>query len=358
MKLPSQLTRAEQAKSRRTILLRKVSDWFAAETKIVEQNTTIGVQAEAGAGPGADSLWAKVLGLFARVRGEMKYASTRKKEIVEYRFSQLNSLIEAANALMAECNSLLTAADGREWLFVIEDFDKAGVAPQATEDFFITYSNVIRGLQCHLVFTLPIALGYSPKSVQLPVPRDRIFCIPDTMVFQRNGTAHDDARAAIRAVLEARVDSKFFADGQIERLIVASGGNLRDLFALTSSACDRALLRNAKQVEALDVDPSIREFRTDYQRRLGDSPYDNALTPDGHDRITYDKKAELLLRIYNGDEEAKVPNLVLYSLLRARAVQEFNGERWFGVHPLVVDILGAQGKLDCQPDGSYKGGTI
>ena len=51
-------------------------------------------------------------------------------------------------------------------------------------------------------------------------------------------------------------------------------------------------------------------------------------------------------------------NPVLYSLLSARAVQEFNGQRWFGVHPLVVDVLAAQGKLDRLDSGAVLGGTF
>jgi hypothetical protein len=340
-------------------LLRKVWDWFATETSKLGQETTISASIEAGAGAKETSVLAKVMGLFANLRGEMKYASTRKKEVVEYRLSQLNSLLEACNDVMRECNSLLgEEAEGREWLVVVEDFDKAGVPTEATEDFFVTYANVLRNLQCHLVFTLPIALGYSSKGEQLPVPRQQLFCIQDTMVFDRAHAPHHGARQAIRAVLEARVEPAIFADGQIERLVVASGGNLRDLFALTNLSCDGAILRGAAQVEAEDVTQAIREMRSRYERRLGDSPHDEALSSDGRERITYEKKAERMLRIYDGDESAKVPDAVLYSLLRARAVQEFNGERWFGIHPLVVDILAAQGRIKRGPDGRVPGGTI
>jgi len=339
-------------------LLGKVLRWFATETSKMEQSTAVAASAGAGAGPGATGVLAKFLGLFVNLRGEMKYASTRRKEVVDYRLSQLNSLLEACNDLMRECNRQLMDDQGREWLFVVEDFDKAGVRPEATEDFFITYANVVRGLQCHLVFTLPVALGYSAKAFDLPVPGQQVFCIHDNTVFDRKHRPHDASRMAIRAVLEGRVDPELFADGQIERLIVASGGNLRDLFELTSRSCDSALLRGAAQVEADDVTKSIRETRSRYERRLGDSPHDEALSADGRERITYDKKAELMLRICRGEEDAKVPNAVLYSLLRSRAVQEFNGDRWFGIHPLVVDILAAQGRIERQSDGKVLGGTI
>jgi hypothetical protein len=52
-----------------------------------------------------------------------------------------------------------------------------------------------------------------------------------------------------------------------------------------------------------------------------------------------------LKRIYKGEKEAQIPNPTLYALLNGRSVQEFNGQRWFGVHPLVVDILVRQKHL-------------
>ena len=51
-----------------------------------------------------------------------------------------------------------------------------------------------------------------------------------------------------------------------------------------------------------------------------------------------------------------MPDPVLYALLRSRAVQEFNGERWFGIHPLVVDILAKQNKIP-PAAGRIPGGT-
>jgi len=47
----------------------------------------------------------------------------------------------------------------------------------------------------------------------------------------------------------------------------------------------------------------------------------------------------------------------MYSL-RDCAVQEFNGQRWFGIHPLVVDSLAAQGRLTPSTTGVVLGGTI
>ncbi len=335
-----------------------VYDWFAVETQTATTSTGTSAEAAAGLGPPAESWWAKALGLFASVKGEIKYASSRETKKVSYRLSRLDPLITAANHLLAHCNGLMRDATGCEWLFVFEDFDKAGISPKQTEDLFVTYSNAIRELDAHLIFTIPVALGYSPKAGALPVPQNALFVLPDTMVFDKNHQPHENGRNAVREVLQARMNPDLFDAGQMERLIVASGGNLRNLFSMTANAGDTALLRGAATIGADDVTGAIRQLRTDYERQLGESQYDQELGSDGKSRpIVYERKADLLKRIYHGDPAAKVPDAVLYSLLRSRAVQEFNGERWFGVHPLVVDLLATQNKIARPAAGSVPGGT-
>jgi hypothetical protein len=67
--------------------------------------------------------------------------------------------------------------------------------------------------------------------------------------------------------------------------------------------------------------------------------------------IPYPEKTSKLLAVYNDAPDSGVPDAALYSLLRGRAIQEFNGDRWCGVHPLVVDILKEQRHLKPQDPG-------
>ena len=166
-------------------------------------------------------------------------------------------------------------------------------------------------------------------------------------MFDAAHVKNDKGRNAVTKALAARMDLRLFEDGQLMRLTVASGGNLRNLFSLINYATDGASIREATTISPADADAAIVNLRSDYERRLGQSPYDA-------DQIDYDDKAALLVRIYDGEKEAQMPNPALYSLLNARAIQEFNGQRWFGVHPLVVDVLAAQKHL---PTGAA-GGTF
>jgi hypothetical protein len=331
--------------------LRDIWNWFASEEVTRAQAEEMTASLEAGAGVEKDSLWAKVIGLFAALKGEIKYASTRQTTVVDYRLTRLTSLIDVANRLLDECNQRLQAACGKQWLFVGEDFDKAGITTDRIEELFITYANIFQDLRTHLIFNLPIGLYYSDKALRLPFAGDCSFVIPDTPVYNQDHSANAMGRDALEKVLEARMALDLFEPDQMTRLIVASGGNFRDLFTLVNYAADTALVRNAQKINADDVRGAIANLRSDYERRLGQSPFDR-------ETITYDQKATRLVEVYQGDTEVKIPDGVMYSLLNARAIQEFNGKRWFGVHPLVVDILADQKRLPPNLAGEVVGGTF
>ena len=331
--------------------LQEVFDFFAGEEISRRVTTQMEASGNAGAGPDATSLWAKVLGLFGALRGEMKFSSAREKKVVEYRLQRVNELLGTANRVLTACNAALRGATGQEWLFLAEDFDKQRIAPGLLERLFLTYGRLFQELQAHYVFSIPVALVYSSKGNQLPLGADGILNIPDTPVFQRNHQPHQLGREALRRIIEARVRLELFEQGQVERLIVASGGNLRDLFSMITRAAISARVRGGEVIGASDVQGAITQLRVSYQRRLGVSQFDD-------DEVSYEAKAERLVQVYHSEPRAEVPDAVLHSLLLARAVQEFNGDRWFGVHPLVVDWLQREGSLKAEgPGEKVLGGT-
>lgn len=253
------------------------------------------------------------MGLFGSVKAEAKYASVRQRELVEFRLRRLSSLVTLVNRMADECNQHLRTACGAEWLVVGEDFDKQRIPVAKAEALFITYGDLLfRDLDLHAIFTLPISLAYSTLGAQLPLPHDRIHCLPDTPVFDKHHDAHVAGREALAEVLEARVAGDLFEAGQRQRLIVASGGNLRDLLSMVVHAAEDAQLDGRARIAAADVDAARVKLRTEYERRLGESPYD-------HDKIGYEEKARRLVAIYQRDPTADVPDAALHALLRARA---------------------------------------
>lgn len=328
--------------------LRPLQEWLEPPRDTHVEDTVLAGQIEAGIGLGSESWWAK---LFARARGEARFASTHRKERVDRRLQRISELIRLANGLVSECGRLLDEAQGARWLFIGEDFDKPAVPVPVAEKLFLHYAGVLSALDAHMLFSLPISLAYSAKAPGLPFAADRQYMLPDTPVFDPQHRPHAAGRQALHELLSKRVAPGLFADGQMKALIIASGGNLRDLFRLTLEAAESALDEERKSIVEKDVRTAQNMLRSEYERLLGESPFDD------HKGVTYTDKAEKLVAVHKGARDANVPDVVLHTLLRSRAVQEFNGERWFGVHPLVVDLLKRQGRLQSDVGGPVLGGT-
>ncbi len=280
--------------------LKEIWEWFGTEKDTRELAQSAAIALEAGAGVKDDSLWNKVLGLFATLKGEIKFASTRKTEVVEYRLTRLDALMKVVNNLMDECNQFLREETGKQWLLVGEDFDRAGIPSDRIKDLFITYANIFQELRSHLIFTLPIGLYYSAKATRLPFAGDCSFMIPDTPMFNPDHTPRAQGRAAVEKALSVRMDLGLFEPEQLQRLIVSSGGNLRDLFNLINYAADGALIRGVEQIAAADADAAILNLRGDYERHLGLSSY----YPDS---VSYEDRAYLRKRMNEAEKQARVP---------------------------------------------------
>ncbi len=329
-------------------LLREFYNWFRQSeyTEIFDTEARKDVSREAG----APKKIAEFLPFLFNVKNSLLYMTKRQSKVTDYSYRTMGQLIALINRLFVAAN-LLIQQEGREWVVIGEEFDKPGVFAERVEELFIEHSNVFTKLEAHLIFNIPNALAYSEKAQALP--KIGRYCIFDTPVYDQQHEEHLEGRAALRAVMDARMKPELFAPDQQERLIVASGGNLSELFSMTVAAADNAALRSGENgiIEAKDVTQAINEKRREYRNALGSSPYEA-------NPIAYADKANRLAAIYNAEEGHNIPDRTLYTLLLARAVQEFNGESWFGLHPLVVDILKTHEKLKPDAKGNIPGGTI
>ncbi len=339
-------------------LTRDLLDYFSIEKKTVKTSLDYSLEANGEVGAGAPGFLAQFVKLSASLKTEAKRAAGRSKEITEYRLQNINQLTDLANAIIEDCCIRLKAATNLEWLVIGDDFDKPGIPGDRINDFFITYGNMLSDLRCHLILDLPIMLGHSSKSNLLPPIFEGPHNFPDTPVYTAAHKAHDAGRAALCHIIERRMDLALAEPEQLNRLIVASGGNLRELFGLIIEAATNAELRRggAPQITSGDVEPAIQSLRKEYRDHLGENTFDV-------EKVKLDAKLAKLAAIYTGDPRAQFADPALYALLHARAVQEFNGTGWYGVHPLVVDLLSGIPELaglDAAPreDNRLLGGTI
>lgn len=311
-------------------------EWLGETTVKKTNKRTTGASGKAGIGPGADSWWAKALGLFGQAQAEARYEAERETSQVAYRLKPISEFLQHANSVFTACER----ACQRQFLFIVDNFEKPDFDSGSIRKLFVQNSSLLADLHVHYVFTMPIERANTEDIRRLQLYDNNISVIPDAPMFGRDAQPHRLGRDALRAVLESRTDLNLFARGQVERLVVASGGNIRDLFSLVLSSRDYALNTdaNANRIEASHVSPAIDAMRANYQRKLyGDDD-------DVDTKATYTQKLNLLSAFFFQRPDAE-RGATFYSLLRARALQEFDDAR-IGVHPLIVDLLYNVGMLN------------
>jgi hypothetical protein len=316
--------------------------WYAEKDESVQTE----VKAVLDAAGGADTKgtwWDKAVGLFVTIKGGISYSEYRKEEVVAYQLKRIQPLVDIANRLIRNCADLLKKHNGKEWLIIGDDADKPGMDVERVKDLFLVHgASVFVGLDANLIFNLPLALTYGGGAKELP--NLMRFTIYDVPVFQKDRQSNEASIAFVKEVLDARISPELFEADQARRLIIASGANLRELFVMVRSASVEARVRDSKTIGSTDVDRVIANWRVEYQKLLGSSQF----TPNEPD---IEAKTSRLVELYNSkDTGANVNDNVLGHLVGCSAVQEFNGDHWYAVHPLIVDALVRMERI------SYSGG--
>ena len=290
---------------------------------------------------------------FLKLFGNIKQATTRETGAQEYELSFVSELVDLINRVLRESNRLLRKHKGQQWLVILEDFEKIGLAPTLIKDLFTGLRPSLEGMDGHFVITIPSWLQYSEDAGIILPSNFQTFVIPDIAVYKQNHSPDENVIAALKSVVNSRARESLFEPGVLDRFCIASGGNLRDLFALIRSAMLSARLAKASAISAKDANGAIASLRNDYKQLLGSTGQDSR-------NITLTEKLDRLVGIYmREDPTVEVPNPVLYLLLRQRCILQYNGVGWIGVHPLVVDLLVDFAKLpDRSPGGAQSGNSL
>jgi len=325
-------------------LLAELLRFFAVEAVSTQSVDSKEAEASAEASVGFPQLWQSFLGLTVKAGGKLKVGYQQETKLVQYRFQMLSTLANLANRFVDECNALLKRFENKQWLVVLEDSDRPGLSGEGLRTVLVGHGELLDKLPLNLLVTIPAWLLYSADAERLPFRQCGQFVLTDTPVFDKQHAANEAGRKALEAVLFARVKRGLFVGRAAELLIVACGGNVRELFAMSLEAADRAALADREVIEEEDVWKAIRQARANYLNRLGSSQEDS-------DSVPYATLREKLLAVYAMKAECDVRDPALNRLLQTRAILHFNNDYWYGVHPLVVDILKAQGHLEADAPG-------
>ena len=282
---------------------------------------------------------------FLALLGNLKQGRSMEHGEQEYEVSFVSELVDLMNDVLRSCNGILQSHKQQTWVILLEDFEKLGIAPAALRDLFVGLRPSLQDLEANILITIPVWLYFSDEA-QVILPSKFDCCLlPDIAVYTKDHQIDIDALDALSHVVKARINPDLLNDGVLKRCVLASGGNVRDLFTLLRDSMISARLRAANTISLEDANGAVLNLRNDYKQRLGS-------TSANPGEATLEQKLDRLVEIYERkNPTADVPNVVLYSLLRQRFVLQYNGSAWKGVHPLAVDLLIEFGKLKANSPG-------
>ena len=202
------------------------------------------------------------------------------------------------------------------------------------EEIFIDRANQLKGLDCHVIYTIPVSLVYSFRAVSLLNIYGKVsFVLPMIMVETPDGQIYQEGIEKLKELIYRRVqkyvlmqdlETDIFENKEIlEHFCFMSGGHIRDLILLIRSAFD--------YIEKLPI------TKQSEQRAISQAQ-------DIYRRILEANQWELLKAVHqtkaikNNDEYRK---LLFNRCVLQYAFFDEEGEMqvWYDVHPLIKEMM-------------------
>jgi AAA ATPase domain len=272
---------------------------------------------------------------FAKITANLRTEPTQRHKIREKINPHTTTLIEALNEFIKSAKKHLPKQYS-QLVVIADDLDRIVPVPQEDgrtnhDQIFLDRSEQLKGLDCHLVYTVPISFLYSNRATDVANTYGNPQILPMIMVETPDNEIYRPGIEKVMEVLQKRlnlVDEKlsivemFEEREALERLCLMSGGHVRNLLLLMKEAI--------KYTETLPIknralQRSISELRNNYRNTV------------------YANQWEALAKVFASKE---IDNEPLYrDLLFNRCILEYrylNGEgesvTWYDVHPLIKGI--------------------
>jgi len=315
-------------------VLRPIYDYFATVTRKVEQgrDASMGVSAEASASTG---FFIPLVKLMAKFKSEIKLNAHSEETVVATLRKRPADLLEQINGVVRAVRQRIPRE--KRLLIVVEDLDKLGIA--CAHRVFIDNGNLLAAIVADVIYTVPIFTLHSPDAGVLR-SLFRPFGLAMIKTFESDGRPAPGFDV-VKKIILARIDEKAVDPGALDLLVRKTGGVLQHAFEVLRNAAlmDSATLplKEKEIVEALKVKRS--EFWSEIALPIEPVP-GVASVEQLYDRLTGYAKRQLA-----GERNPPQVDAINQILLRACALVEYNGDRWYGVHPLVIDNLKELGRV-------------
>lgn len=291
---------------------------------------------------------------FAKITSNLRATPDKRRELRQKINANTPSLVEALNDFIKEAQKSLST-DSQGIVLIADNLDrivetKEGNKPSNYDEIYLNRSQILRGLACHVIYTVPIAMVYSGRATQLENNYDKPDVLPMIMVRKPDGQDNSSGLNRMKELVSRRISlieqdlfktivSKvddldtpqvFDSDETLTKLCLMSGGHVRNLMQLIQKAIDWT---DELPITSKAAKRAIEETRETYLKTVRENQWDILA------RACHQKQAE------NDTEHLRL--LLNRCLLEYRYYDaNDNLQVWCNVHPLIEGIPRFQDALD------------
>jgi DNA polymerase III delta prime subunit len=280
--------------------------------------------------------------LFAKLSTSIRAIPSERQKIRDKLNAHTVTLLQTLQAFIADAKRKLP--DGKEQLVVIVDnLDR--VVPIRREDrrtnheeIFIDRAEQLRGLGCHVIYTIPISIAYSRANDLANLYDREPSVLPITSINTPDGKPYEEGRQELQDLIAKRVhrhasEAKLFPDvfeseAVLLRLCEMSGGHVRDLLRLVRTAFDYI---DELPLTKEAVDLAITGTRDTYRRSVEDEKEWKVLAQVSRDNILSGEAVIYRKLLFSRC-------ILQYAFLGANEDGEADLLIWYDVHPLIRGI--------------------
>jgi hypothetical protein len=260
------------------------------------------------------------------------------------------SLVEILNQFINKAKGKLPEkCYQREIVIIVDNLDRIVLINENGrsnyERIFLDRKNLMQGLNCHVIYTVPISMKYAHYATNLAEDYDQLVMMPMIMISTKDDQPYQagidilkemvDKRITEKAKILVKLENLFESPDALDILCQKSGGYVRNLMQLMQAAVKRT-----KSIPIPDraVNLAISELRKVY-----------------HDSIYADdwqKLAEVSLTkgISQDGKDGEYRELLFRRCILEYSFVDENGNRnsWQNVHPLIEtmdEFIAARDKL-------------
>jgi hypothetical protein len=273
----------------------------------------------------------------ARITAKTKDNPKLREQLRQSLEPRTESMLRAINEeILGRANQELQYRGKRGIVAIVDNLDR--VSPQMItetrslpEYLFVDRGPQLRRLNCHVVYTLPMALIFSNEYQAL---KNRLGggvapkVLPMVPVRDRRGHENSQGMALLRQLILARafphvdsqtrlslIDRVFDSPETLDRLCHISGGHIRNLLGLLFNCLQNQDPPFSRQC----VENAIKAYRDDIVLAIEDQEW------------------ELILQVVR--QQAVKGEQEYQTLLRSMFVFEYRDEqgRWFGINPALAE---------------------